>query len=125
MERSSAILLAVSSLPSPYGIGTLGKAAYEFVDFLKAAGQSYWQLLPMGPTSYGDSPYQSFSTFAGNPYYIDLDMLIGEGLLSEDEICSVDWGDDPRHVDYGRIYAHRFDLLKIKNGSRMMRFTWH
>ena len=112
MERSSAILLAVSSLPSPYGIGTLGKAAYEFVDFLKAAGQSYWQLLPMGPTSYGDSPYQSFSTFAGNPYYIDLDMLIGEGLLSEDEVCSVDWGDDPRHVDYGRIYSHRFDLLK-------------
>lgn len=68
--------MAISSLPSPYGIGTLGKSAYEFVDFLRAAGQSYWQLLPLGPTSYGDSPYQSFSTFAGNPYLIDLDMLI-------------------------------------------------
>ena len=76
MERSAGILLSVSSLPSPYGIGTMGKTAYDFADFLAAAGQKYWQLLPLGPTSYGDSPYQSFSTFAGNPYLIDLDMLI-------------------------------------------------
>ena len=82
MTRSSGILMPMSSLPSPYGIGTMGKAAYEFVDFLKAAGQKYWQLLPMGPTSYGDSPYASFSTFAGNPYFIDLDMLVEEGLDS-------------------------------------------
>ena len=81
MKRSSGILMAVSSLPSPYGIGTLGKAAYDFVDFLKAAGQSYWQMLPLNPTSYGDSPYQSFSAYAGNPYFIDPDMLVKDGLL--------------------------------------------
>ena len=73
--------MPISSLPSPYGIGTMGKAAYDFTDFLAAAGQKYWQLLPMGPTSYGDSPYQSFSTYAGNPYFIDLDMLVADGLL--------------------------------------------
>ena len=83
MIRSSGILMPMSSLPSPYGIGTMGKAAYKFVDFLKASGQKYWQLLPLGPTSYGDSPYASPSTFAGNPYYIDLDMLIADGLLRE------------------------------------------
>ncbi|MDY6089133.1 MAG: 4-alpha-glucanotransferase, partial [Eubacteriales bacterium] len=113
MKRSSAILMAISSLPSPYGIGTLGKSAYEFVDFLRAAGQSYWQLLPLGPTSYGDSPYQSFSTFAGNPYLIDLDMLIEEGLLTEDEVKSIDWGGDPRCVDYGKIYSNRYNVLKL------------
>ena len=75
--RASGILLPITSLPSPYGIGTLGKAAYEFVDFLKKAHQRYWQVLPIGPTSYGDSPYQSFSAFAGNPYFIDLDTLVG------------------------------------------------
>ena len=78
--------MAVSSLPSPYGIGTLGKAAYDFVDFLKAAGQSYWQMLPLNPTSYGDSPYQSFSAYAGNPYFIDLDYLAEEGLREVDQI---------------------------------------
>ena len=73
--RAAGILMHISSLPSPYGIGTMGRAAREFVDFLKKAGQTYWQILPVGPTSYGDSPYQSFSTFAGNPYFIDLDLL--------------------------------------------------
>ena len=77
--------MAVSSLPSPYGIGTLGKAAYDFADFLKDAGQSYWQMLPLGPTSYGDSPYQSFSAYAGNPYFIDPDMLVKDGLLKRSE----------------------------------------
>ena len=96
MERSAGILLSVSSLPSPYGIGTLGKAAYEFADFLAAAGQKYWQLLPLGPTSYGDSPYQSFSTFAGNPYFIDLDMLIEDELLTEEEVTMRDWGSNAR-----------------------------
>ena len=111
MKRSSGILMAVSSLPSPYGIGTLGKAAYDFADFLKDAGQSYWQMLPLGPTSYGDSPYQSFSAYAGNPYYIDPDILAADGLLTAAECAAPDWGSDPRHVDYGKIYESRFTLL--------------
>ena len=111
MKRSSGILMAVSSLPSPYGIGTLGKAAYDFADFLKDAGQSYWQMLPLGPTSYGDSPYQSFSAYAGNPYFIDPDMLVKDGLLKRSECTKCDWGNDPRHVDYGKIYESRFALL--------------
>ena len=79
--RKAGILMPISALPSPYGIGTLGAAAREFADFLAAGGQRCWQLLPVGPTSYGDSPYQSFSSFAGNPYFIDLDTLAQEGLL--------------------------------------------
>lgn len=112
MKRSSGILLPISSLPSPYGIGTFGKAAYEFADFLKAAGQKYWQVLPLGPTSYGDSPYQSFSTFAGNPYFIDLDMLIKEKLLTKKEVEAENWGTNPRYVDYGQIYSSRFKILE-------------
>lgn len=112
MERSSGILLPVFSLPSPYGIGTLGRAAYAFVDFLKAAGQRWWQILPVGPTGYGDSPYQSFSAFAGNPYFIDLEMLIEDGLLTKAECEAVDWGADPARVDYKKIYDNRFLLLK-------------
>ena len=104
--------MPISSLPSPHGIGTMGKAAYDFADFLAAAGQKYWQLLPLGPTSYGDSPYQSFSSFAGNPYFIDLDLLIKDKLLTRAEVNSCDWGDDPRYVDYGKIYASRFALLE-------------
>ena len=111
MERSSGILLPISSLPSPYGIGSFGKAAYDFADFLKAAGQKYWQLLPLGPTSYGDSPYQSFSTYAGNPYFIDLDLLIKDKLLTKDEVGACNWGGNPRYVDYGKIYESRFALL--------------
>ena len=112
MDRGSGILLHISSLPSPHGIGTLGKAAYDFADFLHAAGQKYWQLLPLGPTSYGDSPYQSFSTFAGNPYFIDLDLLAEEGLLDRSELERIDWGGEPRYVDYGKIYAARFGVLR-------------
>ena len=112
IERASAVLLGVSSLPSPYGIGTLGKAAYDFVDFLAAGGQKYWQMLPVGPISYGDSPYQSFSAFAGNPYYIDPDMLISDGLLTQAEADAPFWGADPRRVDYGAVYEARFDLLE-------------
>ena len=111
MKRSSGILMAVSSLPSPYGIGTLGQAAYDFADFLHAAGQRYWQMLPLGPTSYGDSLYQSFSAYAGNPYYIDPELLIADGLLTRSECSRCKWGGDPRYVDYGRIYEKRFDLL--------------
>lgn len=104
--------MAISSLPSPYGIGTLGKEAYEFVDFLAQAGQSWWQMLPVGPTSYGDSPYQSFSSFAGNPYFVDLDTLKEDGLLTKGEIDAMDWGNDPGYVDYEKIYNNRFVLLQ-------------
>lgn len=112
MERSSGILLPLFSLPSPYGIGTMGLAAYDFADLLHAAGQRYWQMLPLGPTSYGDSPYQSLSSYAGNPYLIDLDLLIEDGLLTEQEVRDRNWGEDPRHVDYGKLYENRLDLLK-------------
>ena len=110
--RESGVLLPVSALPEGYGIGGFSKKAYEFVDWLKAAGQKNWQILPLGPTSYGDSPYQSFSTFAGNPYYIDLDTLKEEGLLTEEECREADCGQDPRYVDYGRIYETRFPVLR-------------
>ena len=111
MNRSSGILMPIFSLPSPYGIGTLGKAAYDFADFLAEAGQHYWQMLPLGPTSYGDSPYQSFSTFAGNPYFIDPDLLVEDGLLTKQEVKAYRWGSDPRHVDYGAVYNSRLKLL--------------
>ena len=113
LSRSSGVLMPMSSLPSPYGIGTMGKSAYRFVDFLASAGQKYWQLLPLGPTSYGDSPYQSFSTFAGNPYFIDLDLLIKDKLLRPSEVKNRDWGDDPARVDYGKIYENRFPVLRL------------
>ena len=112
MDRSSGILMSMSALPSRYGIGSMGKCAYEFVDFLKAAGQKYWQLLPLGPTSYGDSPYSSFSTFAGNPYFIDLDMLIADGLLRRADLKGINWGEDEQSTDYGRIYDNRFKILR-------------
>ena len=112
MSRRCGILLPVSSLPSKYGIGAFSKEAYEFVDFLAASGQKLWQVLPMGPTGYGDSPYQSFSTFAGNPYFIDLDTLVEKNLLLQEECEACDWGDDPQKVDYEKIYLSRFDILK-------------
>lgn len=109
--RTSGILLPVSSIPSKYGIGTFSKEAYEFVDFLEKAGQTYWQILPLGPTGYGDSPYQSFSTFAGNPYYIDLEQLIEDGLLTEKECAECDFGSNEAYVDYEKIYFNRFQVL--------------
>lgn len=112
MARSAGILMPITALPSPYGIGTLGKAAYEFVDFLKEAGQKYWQLLPVGPTSYGDSPYQSFSTYAGNPYMIDLDMLCDDNLLLREDLEKIDWGTNSQYVDYEKIYNERFKVLR-------------
>ena len=112
MKRSCGILLPVFALPSPYGIGTLGQAAYDFVDFLRQAGQSWWQMLPLGPTGYGDSPYQSFSSYAGNPYFIDLDLLRRDGLLTAQEIASLAWGSDPARVDYAALYENRFVLLQ-------------
>ena len=109
-KRSAGILLPISSLPSPYGVGTLGKEAYRFVDFLVKANQTYWQVLPIGPTSYGDSPYQSFSSFAGNPYFIDLDMLIEEGLLEKKDVKGLK-PEDERYIDFGRLYETRFPIL--------------
>lgn len=111
--RTCGILLPVSSLPSDYGIGTLGKAAYDFVDFLTQAGQRYWQILPVGPTGYGDSPYQSFSAFAANPYYIDLTALQQQGLLCEAELKQAQFGQRADRVDYGALYAGRFSLLAL------------
>ncbi|MDO4522715.1 MAG: 4-alpha-glucanotransferase [Eubacteriales bacterium] len=110
--RESGILMPVSSLPSKYGIGCFSKSAYEFIDKLKEAGQKNWQILPLGPTSYGDSPYQSFSTFAGNPYFISLEDLIEEGALTAAECKKTDFGKDPRTVDYGKLYEERFKLLR-------------
>ena len=112
MERSAGILLPISALPSPYGIGTMGKAAYDFIDFLEKAEQKWWQILPVGPTSKGDSPYQSFSAFAGNPYFIDLEFLCQEGLLQKEEIEKIMWSDDPDCVDYEKLYQYRFQLLR-------------
>ena len=113
MKRSSGILMPISSLPSPHGIGTLGAEARKFVDFLAAAGQSWWQILPVSPTSYGDSPYQSFSAYAGNPYFIDLDLLCEDSLLTPEEVNAVNWGADPSRVDYSAIYNGRFPLLHL------------
>lgn len=110
--RASGVLLPVSSLPSKYGIGSFSKEAFEFVDQLKRGGQKYWQILPLGPTGYGDSPYQSFSTFAGNPFYIDLEALIQEGLLTEQECDSVDFTGHPSYVEYEKIYRGKFGVLR-------------
>ena len=138
-ERNAGILMPVSSLPSPYGIGTFGKDAYDFVTFVKECNHKYWRVLPLGPTTYGDSPYQSYSAFAGNPYFVDLDMLIEAGFLLKSEVISRDWGDgivpvnvseddavngrfgtyrdgnigDERYVSYEKIYNNRFDILRI------------
>lgn len=110
--RASGILLHISSLPSDYGIGTMGRHAYEFVDFLDKAGQTYWQILPICPTSYGDSPYQSFSTHAGNPYFIDLDMLKDDGLLKKRDYSTIKWADSETCVDYALMYEKRFKVLR-------------
>lgn len=110
--RTSGVLMPISSLPSPYGIGTMGKQAKKFVDFLEKAGQKYWQILPICPTSYGDSPYQSFSSFAGNPYFIDLEYLCKDKLLTKKECESFDWGGSEKYIDYGIMYISRYKLLK-------------
>ena len=110
--RESGILMPVSSLPGPYGIGCFGKAALEFVDFLAEAGQTIWQILPLSPTGYGDSPYQSCSAFAGNPYFIDLDALKAEGLLTAAQLKAEEWGENPLEVDYGTLYTSRYKVLR-------------
>ncbi len=112
MKRTAGVLLSITSLPSKYGIGCFSRSAYDFVDWLKEAGQTYWQILPLGPTSYGDSPYQSFSTFAGNPYFISLEALIEEGVLTEEECDGADFGKDPGSIDYKKMYENRYPLLR-------------
>ncbi len=123
MQRSSGILMHISSLPSPYGIGTLGREAYKFVDFLRESGTKIWQVLPIGPTSYGDSPYQSFSTFAGNPYFIDLDMLKEEGILKESDYAHLNPDKDADAVDYEYLYLTRYAVLRaaFKNAYPMLK----
>lgn len=111
--RKSGILLPIFSLSSDYGIGNLGEKAYEFVDFLKKAKQSYWQILPIGPTGYGDSPYQSFSSFAGNPYFIDIDELIFQGFITKEEVVSFDFGSDEKIIDYNKLFENRLNLLSL------------
>lgn len=112
-KRKAGVLLPVFSLPSRYGIGTFGKEAYNFIDKLKAGKQSYWQVLPHGPTGFGDSPYQPYSTFAGNPYFIDLELLIEDGLLTKEECDSCFWGSDPGRIDYDAIAKSRAGLLRL------------
>ncbi len=112
MNRAGGVLLSITSLPSDYGIGCFSKSAYDFADWLKEAGQTYWQILPLGPTSYGDSPYQSFSTFAGNPYFISLEELVEEGVLTREECDAADFGDEPETVDYEKMYKARYPLLR-------------
>lgn len=112
LARGNGVILPIFSIPSNYGIGTFGKKAYEAVDFLSDAAIKYWQILPLGQTSYGDSPYQSFSSFAGNPYFIDLDMLIEDGLLEREELDNLNFGDNERYVDYGIQYNLRYRILE-------------
>ena len=112
MNRAAGILLPITSLPSKYGIGCFSQSAYDFVDWLKKAGQTYWQILPICPTSYGDSPYQSFSTYAGNPYFISLEALIEEGVLTEEECGEADFGAVPNDINYEKIYYARYPLLR-------------
>ena len=111
--RSSGILMHITSLPGPYGVGTMGKEAFAFVDFLKQAGQSMWQILPLTPTGYGDSHYQSCSTYAGNHYLIDLESLIEEGLLMKEEVEPIDWCWSETKADFGKLYNNRLKVLRI------------
>ena len=110
--RQSGILMHITSLPGPYGVGTMGKQAFDFVDFLKKAGQSLWQILPLAPTGYGDSPYQSCSTYAGNHYLIDLDTLIEDGLLLPEEVQNIHWCNLEGQADFGLLYQNRLTVLR-------------
>ena len=112
-KRASGVLMHISSLPGKTGIGTFGKNAYNFVDLLEQANQTYWQILPVGPTGYGDSPYQSYSTYAGNPYFIDFELLEKEGFLQKADYESLQWSETERYVDYGLVYVNRGKVFKI------------
>ena len=123
LKRGAGVLMPIFSLPSPYGIGTFGRAAYEFIDQLKRGRQTYWQVLPMGPTCYGDSPYQSYSAFAGNPYFIDLDTLKDEKLLTQAEIDAC-WARRMSGATIRKVWNIRHFWKKMKNGWTTMRSTW-
>ena len=112
MERGSGIIMHITSIPNKYGIGSFGEEAFKFVNFLKNAGQKYWQVLPLGPTGYGDSPYQCFSAFAGNPYFIGLDLLVKDGLLRLEDIENIDLGQEKERVDYYKIFKNKMEILK-------------
>ena len=112
MDRGAGILMHIASLPGEYGIGTLGKEAFKFAEFLETSGLKYWQILPLGHTSYGDSPYQCFSAFAGNPYFIDYDILREEGILKEEDYKKENYGDNPERIDYGTIFESKNKVLK-------------
>src|SRR5690554_3935715 len=126
-KRTSGILMHISSLPGPYGIGDFGKGAYAFVDFLDRANQKEWQILPLGITGYGDSPYQNFSAFAGNPYFIDLSELLSEGFIEGEELENLPLGEDPLKVDYGILYRNKMELLRraYKRAYRTMGSQLH
>lgn len=127
MKRCAGVLLAVSSLPSRHGIGCFDEAAYRFVDWLAQSGQTYWQILPLGPTSFGasdDSPYQSYSAFAGNPYFINLDELVAEGVLSRQEADEADFGSNPGQIDYEKLYQTRLPLLRRAYERSNIGFQW-
>ncbi|MBQ2297597.1 MAG: 4-alpha-glucanotransferase, partial [Ruminiclostridium sp.] len=114
MKRDTGVLLSITSLPSRHGIGCFDESAYRFVDWLEKSGQKYWQILPLGAASHKgafDSPYQSFSAFAGNPYFINLDELVAEGVLTREEVDAADFGSDPAHVDYDKLFENRLPLL--------------
>ena len=111
LNRNSGILLPVFSLPSKYGIGTFGKEAYKFIDFLHSAGQTYWQILPLGHTSYGDSPYSPFSVFAGNPYFIDLEILLEEGFIEVKDLANLDFGNNDECINYKKLFDNRYEIL--------------
>lgn len=113
LTRSSGVLMHITSLPNAFGIGSFGQSAYDFVDFLVETKQTYWQILPLTTTSYGDSPYQSFSAVAGNTHLIDFDLLTQMGLLKEADYASVNFGDDPTSVDYERVFYARRPILEI------------
>ena len=113
LTRSSGVLMHITSLPNAFGIGSFGQSAYDFVDFLVETKQTYWQILPLTTTSYGDSPYQSFSAIAGNTHFIDFDLLTQMGLLKEADYASVNFGDDPTSVDYERIFSARRPILEM------------
>jgi len=113
MDRGSGIIMHIASLPGKYGIGTFGEEAYKFADFLKKSGQKLWQILPLGQTSYGDSPYQSFSAFAGNPYFIDFDILEQDGLLNKNDYNQINFGDNPEVIDYGILFTEKMKVLRI------------
>src|SRR6056297_304877 len=112
MKRSSGILHHISSLPGEYGIGDFGKEAYNFIDFLSKSSQKKWQILPLGITSYGDSPYQSFSAFAGNPYFIDLDEFIEKKYINQKDLEQIDLGDNTKEVDYEKLYKNKYKVLR-------------